>query len=76
MISANLYFWIGSRRLSPDHVHGGGSGLEEVGGVLDGRDVAQDALPDVLLSKKGDEHKFQKTKNTNTSVLKVRCLKS
>lgn len=37
--------------LSPDYVHGGGAGLEEVGGVLDGRDVAEDALPDVLWSK-------------------------
>lgn len=33
---------------SPDHIHGGGSSLEEVCGVLNGWDVAQDTFPDVL----------------------------
>lgn len=36
---------------SPDHIHGGGSRLEEVSGVLNSWDVAEDALPDVLWSK-------------------------
>lgn len=33
---------------SPNNIHGGGSALEEVCGVLNGRDIAEDALPDVL----------------------------
>lgn len=46
----------------PDHVHGGSARLEEVGGVLDGRDVAEDALPDVLWS--GNKKKTNKQHNS------------
>lgn len=33
---------------SPHHIHGSGSRFEEVCGVLNGWDIAQDTFPDVL----------------------------
>lgn len=34
--------------VSPNNVHGSGSGLEEVCRFLDGANIAEDSLPDVL----------------------------
>lgn len=45
---------------SPDHVHGSSPRLEEVGGVLDAADIAQDALPHRLQKAAGQVYTTRK----------------